>query len=213
MNADIKFDDRFIPLIKSGVKTSTVRRSPKCSVGDVFLVEDERYVITEMKEYGDILDVLTYWADEGFASAGEMLNWMEEHGYKGPVYLHTFKKETLSDKVYGHIRDNGPCKTSELSRECDEASKTIRECCETHPNLTSIKVRQCNIWLTPTQLLRYKDDIAECIVEHKMDDMDAIVKTLGRNVFERDVLTAICREMEHNNRLIAIEDEIDPREV
>lgn len=58
----------------------------------------------------------------------------------------------LSDWIYRYILENGPCKTSKLRNECDVSAKTVRECCEMHSGITSVKVRRCNIWLTPEQI-------------------------------------------------------------
>lgn len=95
---DLKFNDRFIDPILLGEKTTTLRRRPKGEVGDCFFVSGgaphhgKWYVIKSIDRCDDLLSVLSLWEEEGFHSAGNMLDWMEVNDYSPPLYLHRFEQ-------------------------------------------------------------------------------------------------------------------------
>lgn len=89
---DLKFEDRFVGPILYGKKTTTLRRSRKADVGDRFSIAGQYYIINSIDKCEDLLSILSLWKEEGFQSAGDMLDWMEAHDYSPPLYLHRFER-------------------------------------------------------------------------------------------------------------------------
>lgn len=117
MIVDMKFDDRFYDPIFSGTKTTTLRRSPKAERGDLFRLEGRPFVVTDVSECTDMLSVLSLWQQEGFRSAGDMLDWIEDHDYTLPLYLHNFQP----------FAGNTICLAGEVFKLCSKPFRSIEK--------------------------------------------------------------------------------------
>jgi hypothetical protein len=90
MMVDIKFHEQFLQPIRTGKKTTTLRRSPKGKCGDYFMIGYRVYQLTEIKLLRDDIEILDLWQVEGFRAQSDMENWLIDNEYKPPLYLHRF---------------------------------------------------------------------------------------------------------------------------
>lgn len=99
-DVSMKFHPRFVRSVIEGTKTSTLRRSLKGDIGDVFSVQDpfskdyRFFMITGIS----VLDSIPFekiYASEGFPHVGAFRDWVFSMGYEAspesPLYLHMFK--------------------------------------------------------------------------------------------------------------------------
>ncbi|MGE4212431.1 MAG: hypothetical protein AB7E75_03590 [Candidatus Methanomethylophilaceae archaeon] len=142
---DLKFEDRFVGPILYGKKTTTLRRSRKADVGDRFSIAGQYYIINSVDKCEDLLSILSLWKEEGFRSAGDMLDWMEAHDYSPPLYLHRFERFFTNP----HISFAG---TSYLARSVPYdliAGRLLSSGYEGLYRLANCNILECHEWMDP----------------------------------------------------------------
>ncbi len=91
---DLPFGPESIPLVLSGTKTCTTRRSRKGRRGDTFEVMGREYRITKVERVS-LFRAYSNWEAEGFGSTREMVDAIRRTcpsmDITAQVYVHHFK--------------------------------------------------------------------------------------------------------------------------
>ena len=111
----LKFSDRMTDLITFGKKSATCRREQKGNAGDIFLVENRVYRITQVNQIfcADACDL--FYEAEGFTEPEEMITALKEF-YPGItssdlLYIHHFAfwEYTFGDCDFCPLDELHPC--------------------------------------------------------------------------------------------------------
>ncbi|HWG92409.1 MAG TPA: hypothetical protein VNZ52_16300 [Candidatus Thermoplasmatota archaeon] len=93
----LPFQERWRPLVLSGVKTTTVRTKAYGQAGDTFEVEGRRFELVEVRALPLREARDTWWREEGMTGPEEFERvWTENHPTRGfnpthSVWLHRFR--------------------------------------------------------------------------------------------------------------------------
>lgn len=92
----ISMDERWIPDIERGDKVATTRTKRKGSVGDTFVLNGRRYVLTRILPQPLWAATGLYYGSEGFRSADEfrdaLVSYYPDIDDSTEVYIHFFRE-------------------------------------------------------------------------------------------------------------------------
>ena len=90
----MSMDERWIPLMKSGMKRCTTRTKMKCVAGDTFTLYGHRYFVTMVQSLTLRYAATHLYADEGFSSPAAMVDAIRAYypdiGMDDRVWCHHF---------------------------------------------------------------------------------------------------------------------------